>query len=606
MKWKYQSGGVVSYTPYIPQSGVAQTSDSGSSSKQEKITGTLQKEIIDVLKENGIQNDVDGFLSEANAFLTKSQHLTNMSLFGGEDDSYTMSHLIGVLSMANRVKQNKLQWDEATEKLKSENAWNEVAVSSNGYIYVYGDNGLKTVSSEEYSKNRDKYQALTNSQVLGLREQDPNLAFKSNILQDLSGAIGMKTITDQLVDIVNKFGHYSRTEYIKNTGNAISQSAYDGMQILLGQGPQGYYKATTKSEKENVKSALAYLWQAIGSDGQKRLRAETAISGGDPNRNQYDLLMQVLEHHTDYEQSVDFDKTATDFELENSPEGKAVKTKYVEINNAIRLGTGQDLGVPQSIPIITKAGGTRFMIFAQNAGKVVDSEGNPLESTNLEQMLNKADAIKGLAITDSISFGDQLLHESDYSKVMFNSKRNIYRTEMPYKEVEPGKFVPDFELHNKLNIVQANLKGKPVLRQNILSELKKVGIDEYDVYIDNQGRIFARNTMPFLVLGGIGGSGSFGFNEESNFLNSMGREEGNRYKNEYNNIIRSGESYNDKDITGNRKTRLGGNMYEGNIFIAIDPTIAAHVGGTTKAPEAALVDVTQQNMNTPSGMITNF
>jgi hypothetical protein len=31
------------------------------------------------------------------------------------------------------------------------------------------------------------------------------------------------------------------------------------MQILLGEGPQGYYKATTKSEKENVQSALSYL-----------------------------------------------------------------------------------------------------------------------------------------------------------------------------------------------------------------------------------------------------------------------------------------------------------------------------------------------------------
>jgi len=109
MKVKYQSGGVVSYTPFIPQSGTTQTASVSSSGTQEKITGTIQKEIIDVLKESGIQSDVDTFLSQANTFLTNSQHLSTMSLFGGEDDSYTMSHLIGVLSMANRVKQNKLQ-----------------------------------------------------------------------------------------------------------------------------------------------------------------------------------------------------------------------------------------------------------------------------------------------------------------------------------------------------------------------------------------------------------------------------------------------------------------------------------------------------------------
>jgi hypothetical protein len=118
---------------------------------------------------------------------------------------------------------------------------------------------LRTVSADEFHKNRDKYQALTNSQVLGLREQDSNMAFNTNVLRDMSGALGLKTITTQLMDTVSKFGTMSRTEYTKNTGDAISQSAWDGMQILLGNGPQGYYKATTKSEKENVQSALSYL-----------------------------------------------------------------------------------------------------------------------------------------------------------------------------------------------------------------------------------------------------------------------------------------------------------------------------------------------------------
>ena len=75
MKRIYQSGGVVSYTPFIPNSGTASTaSSSRSTEKQDKITGTLQKEIVDVLKENGIQSDVDTFLSQANAFLNKPQH----------------------------------------------------------------------------------------------------------------------------------------------------------------------------------------------------------------------------------------------------------------------------------------------------------------------------------------------------------------------------------------------------------------------------------------------------------------------------------------------------------------------------------------------------
>jgi hypothetical protein len=92
-------------------------------------------------------------------------------------------------------------------------------------MYVYSEEGLRTVSADEFHKNRDKYQALTNSQVLGLREQDSNMAFNSNVLRDMSGALGLKTITTQLMDTVSKFGTMSRTEYTRNTGDAISQSA---------------------------------------------------------------------------------------------------------------------------------------------------------------------------------------------------------------------------------------------------------------------------------------------------------------------------------------------------------------------------------------------
>ena len=144
----------------------------------------MQKEIIDVLKENGIQNDVDVFLSQANAFLDKSKNLSGVSLFGGENPDYTMTDLIGVLSMANRVKENKNQYNTAVTRLKDEDAGQEVALTSNGQVYVYNkDEGLKTISSSDYYKNRDKYQLLTNSQVLGLRENSPELTFNDGILK---------------------------------------------------------------------------------------------------------------------------------------------------------------------------------------------------------------------------------------------------------------------------------------------------------------------------------------------------------------------------------------------------------------------------------------
>ena len=78
----------------------------------------------------------------------------------------------------------------------------------------------------------------------------------------------------------------------------------------------------------------------MGTDGQARLRAETAANGLDPSRNHYDLLLQTIEHHADFEQSVDFDKTATEYDPDGDGEGNASSSALGEIPYLVRIGRG--------------------------------------------------------------------------------------------------------------------------------------------------------------------------------------------------------------------------------------------------------------------------
>jgi hypothetical protein len=233
---EYQSGGIV-YTPFISSRGATTSSDISSStsasskksSDSDKESNLIQKEIVNVLKENGLENDVNDFLTKANSILKSAQQLSSTTLFGGIEESYSMSHLISVLQLANGVKQNKGRYDDAVANLKTEKAGGEVALSSNGDIYVItadSEDGydFTTVSPTEYYKNKERYQALTNSQVLQLRRSDPSLTYRTDILGDISEAIGMKTVTDQLNDTISKFKSIDREEYIKNTGEKIPQS----------------------------------------------------------------------------------------------------------------------------------------------------------------------------------------------------------------------------------------------------------------------------------------------------------------------------------------------------------------------------------------------
>lgn len=604
---RYQVGGVV-YTPFVPNQAQtttgtsSETSSKSSSSDDGKLTG-IKKEIVEILQSNGIPSDVEKFLSKANSFLSDSTSLSDMSLFGGTNDDYDLSDLVKIQKMANDVKWNKERHEKAVANLDDEDAWGEVAMDSRGYMYVQDSEGnIKTVSATEYAKEFEKgeYQAITNEQLLGLREKYSQFAMNSDILNSISGTIGIKSVQDYLVGIVEKLGTTTEQGYASKKQKQI----INGIEALMAAGPDGFYKITDQHQAEDAKTALTYLYSQLSEPMKRTLRTTIAANGGDPAKDQATFIGMILTQHTDHTQKADFDVSTTKHYLEqtgqdNSPE------KMTQINDAIRLGTGQDLGVPQRFQIVTKEGGAAFSVFAQSAGKVKDSQGNPLGSTNLEQLLLKSEAVGGIALSGSISFGDQLLHESDYNKVMYNGNKNMYRVEMPCKEVSPGKFVPNLELHAKLNRVQDRLKGQPKIKQNILSALKAEGISEHEIHVDEQGNLTAKNTMPFLVLGGIAGSGTLDFNEESPYIHNLSREEGNSYKGIYNNVILSGDPYKDKDITGNSKTLAGYNMYEGNIFIAIDPSVAAHVGGKTMAPQSAVTNVTQQNMQ-HSGMITNF
>lgn len=70
---KKQGGGII-YTPFIPSYQDYATSDNDprTNSDAGKI-GDIQKEILDVLQENGLPSDVGTFLSTAQNFLRRAE-----------------------------------------------------------------------------------------------------------------------------------------------------------------------------------------------------------------------------------------------------------------------------------------------------------------------------------------------------------------------------------------------------------------------------------------------------------------------------------------------------------------------------------------------------
>ena len=188
------------------------------------------------------------------------------------------------------------------------------------------------------------------------------------------------------------------------------------MQILIENGPDGYYKATTKSEKESLESALMYLWDAIGATGQKKLTAVAATSGLDPHKNKYNIIMQALDLHTDYSQDVSFDSAASKIDAE--------KTEPLERLAAFAAGKGEReviTIVPRSSEIGQR--GTAF-VNAMNFGNMIDSSDNTLPAMSVASLRSKAEYFKA-AFNQDVTFGGQLLNGMEENAVLWDGKSQV-------------------------------------------------------------------------------------------------------------------------------------------------------------------------------------
>lgn len=288
---KYQYG--ASYTPISREvMGQSQVLPATSPSSEKKDDKLIEQEIIKVLGENGIPTDVDYFLSQAHSFLQDSTNI-----FSGKKTN-TMSQLIRLKSLANRLQHNNALYKNATGRIKVENTGSDVAISNDGNLYVYDGESVKKVTPTDYSKNPEEYQVLTNAELIHLRERDPNLKFDESILHDLSNSIGMNSIMEQVIGVIKKFGISTQKGYTVKAGGQVQR----GLEALMSLGPDGFYEIETSDSKaaQDINSAIIYLYKNLNTNAKNVLRATTAAEGLNPNdvNDVTRILKEALFEHT--------------------------------------------------------------------------------------------------------------------------------------------------------------------------------------------------------------------------------------------------------------------------------------------------------------------
>ena len=582
--------GGIAYSP-IRSSAQATSASSGNDSATEKIAGTIAGEIADLIQQNGIKSDVDAFLNAANSFLSRSTSLSGMSIFGGSNNNYNLRELIAIQQMANEVKFNKEKWDKVNSRLDSQDAWDEVALDSRGHMYVSDQEGnVLTVNPRNYDP--EKYFALTNNQLLGLRERASNFAMNSTILNNLSGAIGMKTIQSFLEGAVEKLGTTSIQGYSSKEVNDI----FNGAKILMSSGPDGFYKITDKQQARDVRSALSYLKTQLKlNPGMwQTLEATIAASGGDPVRDMDSIIVEIITNTTDADMQADFDQTATKHHLQQT--GQDTSSEALgEVPYLVRIGRGDGqyemINISMRTDRISDSGS--MVAWAANMGDLVDKNGNVIGMDSLPNILGSVEAIKATRSKD-ITFGGQLLTDAEKNFIVYDGTSQLTDVWLPYKVVG-GRITPDFDSLKAFNEWNDWVSKNPGLSKiEITNEAIKRGIDTNKLeYKDGSWKFKPSAMKLFLSFSAYADNDNVNFTKLTESLTEeMSNAFGKQYADVFNNLFEYGKIHRTKS---DKKTGLDydtvrrWDVRKGNVFIPIDSDfLAMHMSMKQYAPKSTM------------------
>ena len=581
---KKQSGGII-YTPFVPSNlSEAESSSSTSSSSDVGKIGDIQKEILDVLQENGLPSDVDAFMQSANRFLRRAEATGNWS----------MADFTRIQSLANRVAHNKTLYDAAAKHLTETGNWNEVALNDKGQMYVINkDSKVITIDPGEYYKNRNQYQALTNNDILEFRS---NVSpFDSSVLNSMSGSTGVNDIVEYVKGITLDLGTRSISGYTKQEAENMEEM----IQVLTSGGPAGYYKFKKEIQVDgsSAQQALNYLYNSLPNNMKQLLRAKAAAEGQNPNESPI-LLMQILANHVDESYDVSFDSAATKSAGIGIDNTTTKEDTYLE-----HIVTGNTLGKYEDFRITPMGSKISLNAVGQNGGPLIDRQGDRVDQNNLRELLKSTYAFQTVD-TNSVTFGSQIVSPEDYDKLVWDNSSQITRIFLPYIQTDEGKIVPNFGLLAQIDEFQKEIDTMGgQITPNIQQQLQEY-FGDVVFYNPETKKLQVNNkyVKPFLSISAYANSNTMGNLDTTDaFLSSVDRETGKQIKADYENAtmyyMPHGKEL-DKDKLVDQARARKGRFYRGNIFIPITGrTIGTHLTSGQEIPKSVYSDVNGNDAN---------
>ena len=439
-KRKYQAGGglpFVGFTPVFATSerGATTTSASKTKADKEDKDDLTTKDILTLLK------DMDGLPSDMQLIVSSLQNFAlqdKMDPLGLSSSSDIASRYISLINKVKVAKFNKDEYNNAFNQLKGNGGLHELAITSEGMLIGTNKEGdFKYFSPEDISKGKHTesgYSLLTNSNLLYLRANSLDAAFNHKLTTFAQNGIGIETINKLINDSISNLGSMqdSQEGYVKTKNGELIKGLQEFYKAMDASGGKFdgtindlyKYKYLTKSQAEQAKKAMQYVYQTLPENAKSLLKVKS--DGSDAGAIK--LIETIISSKESTQAQLDIDLVGGKTHSKTSTSGK----DGTDLETSLPLNVLKNVGGVDSYLDIDRGDGIHMSVRGTQFNLIKTPNGEPISDTSLSSMLQQSGLQSIVKDMRNIQFGDQKISPEALAFITYNNT-GITRANLPIK-----------------------------------------------------------------------------------------------------------------------------------------------------------------------------
>ena len=417
----------------------------------------------------------------------------NMDLYadGELDTSQLVSAYLQTLRSVRQAQFNQEQYNEAKKQALAKDGLGEIAVDKYGNVFVQDKEtgNMGRMSIEEYKQlDKNKYEILTNSNLLYYRANSPEFAFKNDILGIVENGVGISEITKHLLQVASNLGTNSVRDARYQTPQ--SEEISEGLRVLQEAEKKNIkLDELSSNQKAQAEYALKYLWAALPENEKTVLKYKSDGT----EKGATDLIQTLIFSRTSQKDSANESASGKSGSGSGSSEGNGevgddAKGKEMDPVTGFIIGMGYS-------EEITLNPGTSYQYKVQGRfAPITDHAGNILGQYSTLQDVTSS-SFAGILDFNNATFGGARIESFNRA---FLENGDAISVDLPIDISylnRTGIIRPDFTLLGKIeqlnaayksgevdpnNMEQVNRKCEELQLPPMYSKLNENGIPELD------------------------------------------------------------------------------------------------------------------------------